>query len=380
MYDLIVKNGTVLDPQAAEPAKCDIGIAAGRSTALGSLSAADGQQVLDAAGCMVVPPLIDAHLHAAPLAALGVPVDAVCLPSGVGAAIDAGSAGSGAAAGLLPHLANMRVHVKAYLNVSPTGLASLNGYPEIINPRYFQDRQIRQRFELFPDRLLGLKIRVGRETVQDMGLEPLIAAKKLARTLGVGLMVHGTNPPFDLGDVLDLLDAGDVLTHFLHGHGHTILDADGRILDAAVKARQRGVLFDVGDAGYHLSFKVAEAALQQGFKPDLIGTDLTVNGLYKRDKSFSLPYVMAKLIHLGLPLSDVIAGCTLNPARLMTLEDTLGHSGIGTGRPASFALIRLIEQENVFTDAHGQQLCGQQLIKVMATVLDGQLLYRDMLL
>ncbi|MCK9251691.1 MAG: amidohydrolase family protein [Clostridiales bacterium] len=378
MYDLIVKNSNLLDPKAEEPLTCDIGIASGRIAALGTLSATDGQQVMDAAGCYVVPPLIDAHLHAAPLASLGVPVDAVCLPSGVGAAIDAGSAGSGTAAGLLPHLANMRVHVKAYLNVSATGLASLNGYPENINPRYFQERQIQQLFERFPDRLIGLKIRVGRETVQDMGLEPLIEARQLARKLGVGLMVHGTNPPFGLDEVLDLLDAGDVLTHFLHGHGHTILDADGRVLDAAVKARRRGVLFDVGDAGYHLSFKVAEAALRQGFKPDLIGTDLTVNGLYKRDKSFSLPYVMAKMIRLGLPLKDTIACCTQNPARLMQLEDTFGQ--IGTGRPASFTLIRLVDQENVFTDAHGEQLCGRQLIKVMATVLDGQLLYRDLLL
>ena len=175
-----------------------------------------------------------------------------------------------------------------------------------------------------------------------MGLEPLIEARQLARKLGVGLMVHGTNPPIGLDEVLDLLDAGDVLTHFLHGRGHTILDADGRVLDAAVKARRRGVLFDVGDAGSHLSFKVAEAALRQGFKPDLIGTDLTVNGLYKRDKSFSLPYVMAKMIRLGLPLKDTIACCSQNPAWLMQLEDTFCQ--IGPGRPASFTLIRLFDQ------------------------------------
>jgi dihydroorotase len=378
MYDLLIKNGTLINPPESDPIKLDIGIADGRVIVLEPHAAADSQQIIDASGCYIVPALIDAHLHAAPLAALGVPVDAVCLPSGVCAAIDAGSAGTGAAAGLLQHLYNMQVHVKAYLNVSPTGLASLNGYPENINPQYFQERQIHQLFEQFSDRLLGLKIRFSKETVQDLGMEPLAAAKRLARSLGVGVMVHGTTPPVGLGEVLDLLDEGDVLTHFLHGHGRTILDQEGRVLDAAVKARRRGVLFDVGDAGYHLSFKVAQAAIQQGFPPDLIGTDLTINGLYRRDKSFSLPYVMSKFLKLGLPFADLLASCTINPARLMKLEDNMGR--VALMQPANLALVQIVWQDNIFTDGNGQQIQGQQLIKVMATVKNGQMMYRDLLL
>ena len=68
--------------------------------------------------------------------------------------------------------------------------------------------------------------------------------------------------------------------------------------------RSGGVLFDVGHGQGSFDWKVAEAAAQQGFWPDLISTDLhsgNVNGLAK-----DLPNVMTKLKAVGMPIPKVI--------------------------------------------------------------------------
>lgn len=62
-YDLVIKNGTVIDGRRSPRFKADIGIKDGRITAVGRLSDHGGAEVIDAEGLMVAPGVVDLHTH-----------------------------------------------------------------------------------------------------------------------------------------------------------------------------------------------------------------------------------------------------------------------------------------------------------------------------
>lgn len=60
---MLIKNGTILSPGTHGEERADIRIADGRIAQTGNLSPAEGEQVIDAAGCVVAPGLVDVHVH-----------------------------------------------------------------------------------------------------------------------------------------------------------------------------------------------------------------------------------------------------------------------------------------------------------------------------
>ena len=62
-FDLIIKNGLIVDGVNNEPFKSDLGIISGRIAELGNLNSTDAKSVVDAAGKMVTPGFIDIHSH-----------------------------------------------------------------------------------------------------------------------------------------------------------------------------------------------------------------------------------------------------------------------------------------------------------------------------
>jgi len=86
-------------------------------------------------------------------------------------------------------------------------------------------------------------------------------------------MVHIGGVPDELSDLLDLLRPGDILTHSYSGAGNNTV-RDGQVLPAALEAKARGVIIDVGHGGGSFAYPVAEPAIQQGLVPDTIGSDV----------------------------------------------------------------------------------------------------------
>jgi N-acyl-D-aspartate/D-glutamate deacylase len=62
-FDIIIKNGTIVDGLGGKPVQADIGISQGKIKTIGSLEGKKARKVIDAANLMVCPGFIDLHTH-----------------------------------------------------------------------------------------------------------------------------------------------------------------------------------------------------------------------------------------------------------------------------------------------------------------------------
>jgi dihydroorotase len=182
-------------------------------------------------------------------------------------------------------------------------------------------------------------------------------AKEVARTAGIPLMVHifGPDPlpeAFSFSEILEVLERGDIITHTFHPiHAsfdafHSIFDRETNIITEVMEARNRGVLFDVGHGRYQFSWHIAEKAIQHGFLPDTISSDLTkysVNTIV-----YDLPTVLSKFLHSGLSLSEVVERSTINPAKVLGMNERIGT--LKPGAEGDVAIFQLDEGKYALWD------------------------------
>ena len=115
-----------------------------------------------------------------------------------------------------------------------------------------------------------------------------------------------------------------------------MLDETGRLRPYLLEARKRGVLFDVGHGGGSFLFRQAVPAIQQGFLPDSISTDLHIGSM--NGGMTTMLTTLSKFINMGMTLEDVVLRATWNSAHQIKRED-LGHLSVGA--PADVAVLRL---------------------------------------
>ena len=89
MDKILVKNGNTYDPVSKVKAKKDLALQDGIIVSPAGFAP---DHVIDAAGCLVIPGLIDSHVHCMATES-GVAPDIFGLPNGVTACVDAGSTG-----------------------------------------------------------------------------------------------------------------------------------------------------------------------------------------------------------------------------------------------------------------------------------------------
>ncbi len=371
---LLLAGGEVLDPAQDLRGRLDVSLRDGRVAAVGRNLPRDGHEVIDVSGRLVVPGLIDQHAHCFVGAwDLGVLTDLICAATGVTTFVDGGSAGAGTFEGMREFiLSRSRVRILAFLNISAIGLT----YLEVgeLNHLAYADADAAARVAReHKDLILGIKVRQQKEVVGAAGLEPLRRAIRAAEAAGgIRVMVHVTNPAAPLEDLLALLRPGDIVSHFLHGRGDGLLDARGKVKAPARDARTRGVLFDVAHGRNHVNFPVARAAIEQGFFPDTISSDLTSGGAQGVVKD--LPHTLSKFVNLGMPLEEVVRAATATPARAIGREGELGT--LKPGAVADVAVFELEEGDFEFQDADGNALGGRRRLTPYLTIKDGQLWWR----
>jgi len=374
---LILKNGRVLDPMNHVDTIADVAVEGGKILKIGAVEPAANDNIIDAAGCIVTPGLIDHHTHLYPFAKIGLPAEAVCFAAGVTTAVDAGSTGCSNYPERREYLKYSKLGIRAYLHVCSTGLDVM---PEDVDPAHWDEGAIRECFARYPDELLGLKLRSSASIVKEFGYAPLKAAVAMAERLGTHVMVHTTAPPGAFSELVDILNPGDVLTHMYMNQGSCLVE-NGKVIPAAIRARERGVLFEASDARLHFGMDVAKAAIGEGFYPDMLATDVTKLSMHLRPTVFNMAMQVSKYTHLGIPFEKTIELCTAAPARQMGMADKIGS--LAAGRAADIAVFRPIQTENVFGDRPygvADQILerGDVLYKPMLTVKNGEMVYRDL--
>jgi dihydroorotase len=374
MYDLVIRNGVVMDPAQGLSGRRDLAIQAGRIVSVASEIAPDAAwDSLEASGHLVTPGLIDIHVHVYPgVSHYGVSPDPTCLARGVTTVCDAGSAGADTFDGLRRYVIDVsETRVLAFLNIAAIGMVSpLDN--ELEDLRHASPERAIGVVERHRDVIQGIKARLSRPNVGQNGLEPLRLARRAAEAVGLPIMVHVGDTPSPLGDILAELRPGDLVTHCFHGRAHGILDDHGAVRPEVTEATRRGIIFDVGHGVGSFSFAVARSALAQGLTPATISSDLhhyNVNG-----PVFDLATTMSKFLLLGMPMHDVLAKATSVPAGLLGLADRLGS--LREGFLADIAIFRLAEGEFEFEDSMKQRVIGRQKLEPVAVIRRGRI-YRS---
>ena len=139
------------------------------------------------------------------------------------------------------------------------------------------------------------------------------------------------------------------------------------MIEEAIDARARGVLFDVGHGAGSFSFSIAEQAAEHGFFPDTISSDL--HRLNVEGPVFDLATTLSKYLFLGHSLEEVNAMATTRPAAAIGWENRLGTLGVGS--EAVIALLRMEEGPVTLVDALGEKRTGRVLLRPEATVRAG---------
>ncbi len=367
VFDLLIAGGTVLDPASGRREALDLGVAAGRITAMGpNLPGGGATRTLDARGCLVTPGLIDFHVHSYwGVNPYGFDADPVCRKAGVTTAVDAGSAGPVNFLGFKRFIAERsRTRMLALVCVAQHGV--LNGPGELEDLRFADPEGAAQTICQHPDVAVGVKVRL-HEKVGAHGPEALRLAIQAGEASGTPVMVHIGNTQMPIEQIVDMLRPGDVVTHCFTPLKPSITDDGGRVRPAVLRAHDRGVLFDVGHANRHLNFDIARACIQEGLAPDIISTDLHGRG---RDLAVDLPTVLTKFLALGMSPEQVISACTIRPAQAIDWQDRLGR--LEVGREADVAVLELRDEGTTVRDCVGAEMQADTRLVARWTIRAGE--------
>ena len=362
-YDLLITGGRVLDPSQRLDGALDVAIQDGRIAAIArGIAPADARESLDARGQIVSPGLVDIHVHTGTDL-----LPAECLSTGVTSMVDGGTRGADNVAELEAVAKAAPNRVRVLLNLARTGLGGAEG--ELMDFARADTDAARRAIAAHADTIIGIKARLSRNVAGDRDLDAIRRAHEVLMPLNLPLMVHVGQTASPLPAILDLLRPGDIVTHIYSPPPNGMLDANGRVLPQVRAARQRGIVFDVGNGRTaHITWDVVERALQQDFLPDTISSDLTKPG--RTDRVFDLPTVLSKFLLLGLSLEQVIARATVNPAAVVPV-----FKGVGTlrvGAPADVIVFEVQDGEFDFVDNERAVRKGRQKIVTHAVVAGGK--------
>ena len=395
-YDLVLKGGEVVDPSQELREVRDVALRDGKVAALTpDIPAQEARQVLDVAGKVVTPGLVDIHghyyEHVIPFAA---GADSVCLPNGVTTSVDAGSSGWTQFEGFKEFiLRREKTRLMALINLSALGMmrpyrdggygptVGISGGPQTLLPpnavgelqdlRYAQVEETVRCIQENRNVVLGVKIRVDADISGEANAIPALErARQVADITGSFMMVHVARIPIPLARVFDYLRPGDIVTHIYHSAENNILDDSGRVRPEVREAKSKGIVMDIGAARTNFGVSVSRAAIQQGLLPDTISTDMARTSSF-RPVVYTLPEIMTLFMGLGMSLEEVIAATTWRGAQAIGQEEVLGT--LREGAAGDVAVFQLESGDFTYDDALGESVRCDQRITPVLTVKDGKL-------
>jgi dihydroorotase len=373
-FDTVLKGGRVVDPRNATDAVMDIGILDQRIAAVErhiAPSAAD--KVIDVSGLIVVPGLVDIHTHVYAGTGLrgaydgdnSVYPDGFTFRSCVTTVADAGSSGWKNFPDFKDRVIDRsKTRVLAFLNIVGAGMGGkVEQDISEMDPAAAADMARK-----YPGLIVGFKT-AHFEAPEWTAVERALEAGKLA-SLPVMVDFGNFRPERPYADLVSKkLRPGDISTH-MYIDFIPMLDSQGHVNPYLFEAQKRGVIFDVGHGGGSFVFNQAIPAVQQGFLPNSISSDLHIGSMNAGMKEMT--NVMSKFLNIGMSLADVILRSTWQPAREIHHED-LGSLSVGSD--ADVAVLRVEKGKFGFVDSLGGRLDGDQKLVCELTLRSGRVLW-----
>ncbi|HVY73327.1 MAG TPA: amidohydrolase/deacetylase family metallohydrolase [Puia sp.] len=374
-YDLLIRNGHLIDPKNQRDGVMDIAISEGKVAKIDEhIPAEQAKKVVDAGGLYVIPGIIDIHTHvfvgskpetfADGFSSLS--PDDFTFRSGVTTVVDAGTSGWRNFPLFKQQVIDQsKTRVLAFLNIAGSGMSGSPGEEDLND---MDARLTALTIKKYPDILVGVQI--GHYNGNEWA--PFDRALSAASLSGTPLLVECHLPQLSLEEQLRRMRTGDIITHAYErvSERMPVIDSLGRVRPFVLEAQKRGVLFDVGHGGAGFWFSVAIPALHQGLAPNSFGTDLHRFSMNAGMKN--ILNVMSKYLAMGMSLNDVICRATWYPARSIHRED-LGQ--LAPGAVADIAVLSLQHGKFGFVDAGGNRLDGDQKLEAELTVRAGKIVY-----
>ncbi len=378
-FDILIKGGKVVDAKNGIDKVMDVAIKDGKIAKVDvNIPQNQAAKVIDAKGLFVSPGLIDIHSHnfhgTEPDAYLSnsftaLPPDGFSFRSGVTTIVDVGGAG----------WRNFRIFKEQTIDRSKTRVLS---FLNIVGSG-MKGGAIEQNIDDMSPKLTAIVAKqhpgviVGVKLAHYSGFDwtPTERAVEAGRLADIPVMIDfgGSDPELSIEKLfMEKLRPGDIFTHtYAHVNGRIpVVDEQGKVRDFVFAAQKRGIIFDVGHGGGSFVFEQAVPALQQGFKPNSISTDLhtgSMNGGMK-----DIINIMSKFVNMNMPVNEIIATVTWNPAQIIKRTD-LGHLSVGA--VADVTLLNLRDGDFGYIDTQGKKLKGDKRLECEMTIRDGKVVY-----
>lgn len=373
-YDLLIKNGHVIDPKNSINEPRDVSITAGKIAAVEkNIDPALATKVVDARGLYVTPGLIDIHVHVyagtggkSYTGDLSVYPDPHSFRACTTTMADAGTSGWRNFEDFKQRVIDRaKTRVFAFINIVGNGMGG--GQIEQ-NTEDMDSQKTAEMAKKYPDTIVGFK--TAHYSKPDWtAVDRVLEAGRLAN---LPVMVdYGRVLPERPHEefYLKKMRPGDIYTHLYRPMDPTV-DENGKVRPYLFAAKKRGVIFDVGHGGGSLVWRYAIPAMKQGFVPDSISTDLHVGSMNAGMKD--IVNVMSKFLVLGMPLDEVILKSTWNPAKEIHREQ-FGHLSVGA--TADVAVFRLERGEFGFVDSDKLLMKGTQRLACEMTLMGGNVMW-----
>jgi dihydroorotase len=260
-------------------------------------------------------------------------------------------------------------------------------YPELYGPGQVNVEATIEAAKTNRDLVRGVKAHAETGGVSRWGLEVIRLGKQIARGADLPLYIHlgqlwptvdsAAIPDADelIRELIPVIEDGDMLAHPFTRHPGGFVSATGEIHPILFEAVQKGgVKVDVGH-GSHFSFAVARKVIDAGIVPYTLGADMhgynvTIPASEDDDvrranpfagvAPFNLTIAMSELLHLGVGLDDILAMVTINPARILRMDDEIGS--LRVGREADISALRLETGRFKLLDNTGAEEICERLI------------------
>ncbi len=356
MAKILIKNGNMWNGETFSP-NMDILTNNKKIEAISTCIEEPADFIYNANGKIVSAGLVDTHIHMRGISSeqFGIQAEMACFPFGVTAAAEASG-----------------IYGDKNLLDSFMLKSCVFVYAEFKNNKAYLDNA-QKMLEKYQEKAIGVKVCFDTNIYDVSSIEPLKEVCHFAHSNNLIVMVHCSNSPVKMSEIINTLDKGDILTHAYHGG---INNASEDNFESIKNGKQCGVIIDAGLAGnVHTDFEIFKNAINNGAEPDTISTDITRCSAYKRGGRYGMTMCMNIAKSLGMSEKNIFRSITSSPAKVLSKEDEWGY--LKVGRCADISVFDYTDESFDLTDRSGNHISAQSGYRCVLTVSDGEIVYRE---